>query len=35
MIIGLIIVLILWWYFNIRENEVLRVDIPIEKMTNI
>lgn len=35
MIIPIIIIIFLYWYFNIRSNEVLRIDIPLEKMTNI
>jgi len=34
-IIGIIIVLIIYWYFNIREANVLTISVPLEKMSNI
>ena len=33
-IIAIFILFILYWYFNIREN-VIQIDMPIEKMQNI
>ena len=34
-LIALILVLILFWYFNIRTQDVLSVDMPPETMKNI
>ena len=32
---ALIFVLIIFWYFNIRDKDMLSVEIPIENMKNI
>lgn len=32
---ALIIVLIIFWYFNIRTQDILTIDIPPETMKNI
>jgi len=34
-LIALIIVLIIFWYFNIRTQDVLSIDMPPETMKNI
>jgi hypothetical protein len=34
-LIALIIVLIFFWYFNIRTQDVLSIDMPLETMKNI
>lgn len=33
--IALIIVIILFWFFNIKEQDILQVQMPIENMKNI
>lgn len=33
--IALLLVLILFWYFNIRNPDILSVEMPIENMKNI
>ncbi len=32
---ALIFILIIFWYFNIRNQDVISVEIPIETMKNI
>jgi cbb3-type cytochrome oxidase subunit 3 len=34
-IIAIFILFILYWYFNIREQNIIQVDLPLEKMSNI
>ncbi len=34
-LLALIIVLVIFWYFNIRSQDVLSVDMPPETMKNI
>ena len=34
-LIALIIVLVIFWYFNVRTQDVLSVDMPYETMKNI
>ncbi len=34
-LLALLIVLVIYWFFNIREQEILIVDMPLEKMSNI
>jgi hypothetical protein len=33
--IALIFILIIFWYFNIRNQDILSVEMPIENMKNI
>jgi hypothetical protein len=33
--IALILILIIFWYFNIRNQDILSVEMPIENMKNI
>jgi hypothetical protein len=33
--IALLFILIIFWYFNIRNQDVILVDMPIENMKNI
>jgi hypothetical protein len=33
--LGFFIVLIIYWYFNIRDQDILVVNLPIETMKNI
>lgn len=32
---GLLIVFLIYWYFNIREQNYLMVNMPLEKMSNV
>ena len=32
---GLLLVFIIYWYFNIRKQEYTTIDLPVEKMSNI
>jgi hypothetical protein len=34
-ILAIILLIILYWYFNIREQNVIQLDLPPEKMTNV
>jgi hypothetical protein len=34
-IFGLFLVLIIYWYFNIREQDYITIDMPLEKMSNV
>lgn len=34
-VIALIIVIIIFWYFNIRQQDVLSIPLPKENMKNI
>jgi len=34
-IYGLVIVFIIYWYFNIRQQEYIIIDLPVEKMSNV
>lgn len=31
----ILIVLLIYWYFNIRKQEFIKINLPIEKMTNV
>lgn len=31
----ILIILIIYWYFNIRKQEYIKINMPIEKMTNV
>jgi hypothetical protein len=33
--IGLLMVFIIFWYFNIRKQEYVTIDLPVEKMKNV
>jgi len=33
--IGLLLVFIIYWYFNIRKQDYITIDLPVEKMTNV
>jgi hypothetical protein len=33
--IAIIFILIIFWYFNIRNQDILSVEMPIENMKNI
>ncbi len=33
--IGLLLVFIIYWYFNIRKQDYITIDVPIEKMSNV
>jgi hypothetical protein len=32
---SILIVLIIYWYFNIRKQDYIKINLPIEKMTNV
>ena len=34
-LIAFVIVLIIYWFFNIRNQNILSVTLPIEKMSNV
>jgi len=34
-ILGIIILIIIYWYFNIKNSDVLVVNTPIEKLSNV
>jgi len=35
LIIIIIILIFLYWFFNIREQNIIQIDLPIEKMHNV
>jgi hypothetical protein len=34
-LIAIIILLILYWFFNVRNQNVIQIDLPPEKMSNV
>jgi hypothetical protein len=34
-LIGLLLVIIIYWYFNIRKQEYVTTNLPPEKMSNV
>ena len=34
-LISLLLVLIIYWYFNIRKQDYITLDLPVEKMSNV
>jgi len=34
-IYGVLLVLIIYWYFNIRNQEYVTTNLPLEKMSNV
>jgi hypothetical protein len=32
---GLLLVSIIYWYFNIKKQEYITIDLPVEKMSNV
>jgi hypothetical protein len=34
-LLGILIVSIIYWYFNIRKQDYITIDLPLEKMANV
>jgi len=34
-LLSLLLVFIIYWYFNVRDNDYITIDLPIEKMSNV
>jgi hypothetical protein len=34
-LLGLLIVFLIYWYFNIRKQNYITMDLPVEKMSNV
>jgi hypothetical protein len=32
---GLLIVFFIYWYFNIKKQDYITIDLPLEKMSNV
>ena len=34
-LLSLLIVFLIYWYFNIRKQDYITLDLPVEKMSNV